>query len=358
MKSSQPLKLSPSRINSLNDCSWQYWTSYGLKLPRFANDGNRRGNICHNLLECLVHKRHQHYVKEILEAGDVYALPAIKRFIEIQAKKEELVLDQWVVNKDKNGLMTHRDEIGKMLLVALQEDFLGKEGDEIISEIKHVLEVDDGKKRYIINGIIDKVFVRRNKEGVVEEVEIVDYKTSSKKFDEGDIEANMQGIIYQVFARKMYPTAKRVKFSFLFLRFPKNPWQAVPKFDDSSMEGFEHYLTYIYKYISNFSEKHAKKNFAKFNIETKFLCGLHGNKKYKDKATGQKVEHNEPQFICAQRDPYDYYAIIDGDGNNIRSAMSEAELNARPGEVVVKRHYAGCPCWHAGNQSVKRDFSF
>jgi ATP-dependent helicase/DNAse subunit B len=351
------IRLSPSRVNSINDCTWQYYASYHLRLPRTGNDGSKRGTICHALLECLVNPRHRHYIDKIVKARDVFHDPRIARFLQIYARKEQLPLDQVVVNMAKDGLMTHREEINKMIIVALENDFLGKPGDEIKTEIKHTVEVVNGDKKFNILGIVDKVFIRRNDKGEVIEVEIVDYKTSSKKFEEKDLDSNLQGLCYQFFAKKMFPGLKNIKFKFLFLRFPKNPVQEVPYMNDDAVDGFEYYLTYITKYMSTFSEEHAKKGFAKYNFATKFLCGLYGNKKYMvNKKTKEKKEHNEPQFICSVRDPFDYYAIIDAEGNNVRSAMTEAELKAKPDEKVVKRRYLGCPAWHAQAKNLKRDW--
>lgn len=303
---------------------------------------------------------HRHYVQKIIKSGNVYDFPAIKVLIEKYAKRENLVLDTQVVNLRKDGLMTHRDEINKMLLVALKNRFLGEPGDEILAEIKHEVIVNEPKtgKKFHILGIIDKVFVRRNDKGEIVEVEIVDYKTSSKKFDERDIDSNLQGLVYQFFAKKMFPGVKNIKFCFLFLRFPDSAVMEVPYMPDEDLDGFEHYLSYITKYMSTFTEEHGKKNFAKYNQASKFLCGLYGNKKYMvDKKTKTKKEHNEPQFLCAIRDPFDYYAVIDSEGNNIRSGMTEEELKAKPGEVVVKRKYLGCPAWHAQSKNLKRDWS-
>ena len=174
--------------------------------------------------------------------------------------------------------MTHRDEINKMILVALTNDFLGEPGDEIKTEIKHTIEVNSGDKKYSIVGIIDKVFIRRNKKGEIVEVEIVDYKTSSKKFEEGSLDSNLQGLVYQFFAKQMFPGVKKIKFKFIFLRFPRNPVQEVPYMPDEITDGFEHYLAYLSGYMTNFTEEQAKQNFAKHNFSSKFLCGLHGNK--------------------------------------------------------------------------------
>ncbi len=352
------IRLSPSRINSINDCSWQYYASYHLRLPRTGNDGSKRGTICHALLECLVNPRHRKYIQKIVDSGDAFSIPVIKRFLEMYGVKEKLPLDQVVVNMAKDGLMTHREEINKMIIVALINRFLGEPGDEIRTEIKHTILVNGpGGKKFHILGIIDKVFIRRDDKGKIIEVEIVDYKTSSKKFDESDIDANLQGLAYQFFAKDMFPGVKNIKFSFLFLRFPKSPVQQVPYMLDECVDGFEHYLSYITRYMSTFTEAHAKKNFAKNNMASSFLCGRYGNKKYTiNKKTKEKKEHNEPQFLCSIRDPFEYVAVIDAEGDNVRSAMNVEDLKLQSGETYVTRKYLGCPAWHAQQKNLKRDW--
>ncbi len=157
----------------------------------------------------------------------------------------------------------------------------------------------------------------------------------------------------------MFPGVKNIKFCFLFLRFPESAVMEVPYMPDEDLDGFEHYLSYISKYMATFSEAQAKKNFAKHSFETKFLCGQYGDKKYmKDKKTKTKATNpGEPAFLCAIRDPFEYWAVIDEEGNNIRSEMVMEDLKAKPGEVVVKRKYLGCPAWHAQQKSMVRDWN-
>lgn len=350
------VRLSPSRINTLNDCSWSYYCSYVLKLPRFSNDGNRRGNICHSVLECLIKPNHRHYVAKILKENNVFYHDSLRRYIYLLAKKEGLDLESQTINLAKNGLMTHKSEINAMIILALKLDFFGKPGDEIITEKKHELNIDRDGLRYVITGIIDKMFIRKDKDGKVIEVEISDYKTSSKKFDESDLESNLQGIVYQLFVKDMFPTVEKIKFNFLFLRFPSSPIVTAPDIKTSDISGVEHYLSHVFDYMGRFTEQHARKNFAKHDQSACFLCGLNGFKKYYNKSLGRKVETEEPQFICQYRNPFDYYAVIDGECNNVRSAITIEDLKLKNGESAVKRHYRGCEAWHARNESVERDW--
>lgn len=348
-------RLSPSKINTINDCSWKYYCSYHLNLPRSSNDGSRRGTICHGLFERLISPKHRHYINEILEFGCPFKISVIKKYLENYAVKENLDLDAETVNLKKNGLITHREEISRMIIVGLQSDFLGEGYDEIIAEQVHEENVEINEKRYFIKGIIDKMFLKKDGDGNIVKVKIVDYKTSSKKFDKKKIDLNMQGLIYQIFARRMYPTAKEIEMSFLFLRFPDDPWVIVPQVSKEIMEGVEYYLTYLSNYLTAFTEEHAKKNFAKFNSNC-FLCGLYGKKKYYDKDAGQKIETNESQFLCDVRDPFYYWAVVNRDGKTIRSEMDKNKIKLKDGETIQRKRYMGCPCWHAQKDSIDRDW--
>ena len=129
-------KLSPSRIDTLNTCSWSYYCNYSLRLPDEGNDGAKRGSVIHDLCECLLHDRHKDKFEQILKNKDIYSNPIIKRFIEIKSNKYKLDLDKYVVDKAGSGLICNRDFVNAMTLVALANDFYGKDYDESISERK------------------------------------------------------------------------------------------------------------------------------------------------------------------------------------------------------------------------------
>ena len=57
---------------------------------------------------------------------------------------------------------------------------------------------------------------------------------------------------------------------------------------------------------------------------------------------------------CEHKFAYDYYALVDENGNNIKTAMVPEELDSSKGDVI-KRHYEGGPAWP---QQEKDDFGF
>ena len=68
---SELIKLSASRIKTLQSCSWMYYCNYNLKLPQKNNSGAMRGTVAHLIFEILANPRHQHYVTKIVKSGKI-----------------------------------------------------------------------------------------------------------------------------------------------------------------------------------------------------------------------------------------------------------------------------------------------
>lgn len=348
-------KLSPSRIESLNTCTWSYWCNYHLKLPDIPNDGSRRGSIIHDLYECLIKhsERHRWKYDAILKSGDAFSIPCIKRFIEVKARKINLDLDKWIVNKSKTAVILNRDFLNTMILVGLKTDFYGKETDEMKAEELYTIDVDRPEEgiRYVVRGLIDKMFIRRDENGKIIEVEIVDYKSSKYKFNDDKLKFNMQGVIYQLFMRDKYPEVEKLFMNFLFLQFERNPWQSVSALPASLIKGVEVYLTEIFNRVNNFTEADAKSSMGRFN-GNEHLCGKSGYKSIIDKELGKKIETDEPNWECPYKRPFFYYAIVDKKGKHLRSVLSPTEAVLESGQSLQKKRYDGCPSFYANQQEV------
>ena len=242
-----------------------------------------------------------------------------------------------------------------MIGVGLKNDFFGKGGKIEAPELEFLLENDDPP--YKAKGYIDKPIKYRDK------VCIVDYKTSKNKFTELELESNLQAMTYILAAKKtLWPKAKKISVNFLFLRFPDDPVQSI-EFSSDQLNGFEYYLSHIYKIINNFSEKDASSNFAAHQPMPKKgegFCGALncGFAKY----PGHKKKNGDPMWHCDFKFPYDYYALLDEDGTIIKTALTKQPLREAVGVgwssakncKIIKKHYEGCPA-HVAQED---DFDF
>ena len=229
--------LSASRIKTLETCSWLYWGKYHLNLPDKTNDGAIRGSICHLILELLLNKKHKKHFTVITKKNDMEASPAIVR----------------LVNKELQNYKAASEEnyelIKTMILVGLKFDFYCK-GSKLGKPEKR-FDITNEDPPYRIMGFIDK-FAEYGKD----KVKIVDYKSSKAKFRGDELSANVQGMMYSLAAKTLWPEIERRIINFMFLRFPRQPIQEL-EFSDEQLKGFEHYLSTVYKLVHDFREEHA-----------------------------------------------------------------------------------------------------
>ena len=306
--------LSASRIKTLEGCSWVYWAKYHLNLPDKTNSGAERGTLCHLIFELLLKPRHKKHFDGIMKSESITGSPAVTKLAIDHMKKFES-------NKVKGEMeQENYDLVDKMIVVGLQSDFFGEGGH--IEKPEQEFDITNDDPEYRIKGFIDKPVEYRGKK----EVKIVDYKSSKAKFRGEDLKSNVQAIMYSLAAKKIWPGFKPT-VEFLFLRFPRAPFQQL-QFSDSILGGFQYFLGYMYKMISNFDEDNAKSNFASKSRTHRWLCG----------------KTQKGKWICPFRKPSKFYALLDKKGNIVKTSY-EKDLHPKKGQKVVEKIYDGCPEW-------------
>tara|TARA_Y100000310_G_scaffold344636_1_gene458459 strand:- start:7734 stop:8702 length:969 start_codon:yes stop_codon:yes gene_type:complete len=304
--SKEKTKLSASRIKSLEDCSWKYWCNYHLKIPQTQNDGACRGLVCHTIFELLLDKKHKKHFSLIMKKGFTEASVAVTRLTKSLLKKSHCY-------NEENFQMCL-----DMIYVGLNSDFFGKGG--VADKPEIFFSVENENPEYKIIGYIDKKIKYKDK------IKIVDYKSSKRKFPKKELESNLQAMAYTLAAKKKWPkSSEKVEVEFCFLKFPRQPLQQI-EISDEQLKGFEHYLAYTYKLVNSFEEKNATTNYAKDKFETKFFC-----------------RSDKSGWKCPYLEPYDYYSLVDKEGNILKGAFTEEELSPKDGEEIVKKRYEGCP---------------
>jgi hypothetical protein len=351
--SKKPLFLSASRIKTAQQCSWLYWAKYVLKLPDKSNDGASKGWICHLVFEVLGVERRAEHFKKIIESQSIWSVESIKKMVEKHAKK----LD--VYNQES------LDDIDRMVVNGLNYDFFGEDYgpmNDSFSEKEFNLEIDEGVKRYNIRGFIDKLFLYEDNSAIIR-----DFKSSKQKFKGKEISDNMQDLMYCLAIKKLYPQYKSIS-EFLFLKFElekdmlDQPGPGVIKMaelSDDVLEGFEYELSGIQNYLENFTEEEAKSNFASNQPYPKdgtfggpLSCGKDGYKMSKGKEVLDKEGKPIKAFICQFRKPFEYYVLLDKEGNIKKSVYPEEKgllsEKLEKGFKIEKREYSGCPAWKCG----------
>lgn len=301
------VRLSASRIKTLQTCSWTYWCKYILKLPDTTNDGAQRGNVVHKFLEVLLNSEKHIKTFNLIRSKGIEASNSAIRFVNILAKR-------YSVTSEEN-----LEQIRAMIEVALTLDFYCKGCKELKGESRFDLKNED--PAYEITGFIDKIAIFPKGRA-----KICDYKSSKVKFPKKELASNVQAMMYSLVAKKIHKM-KDVKVEFHFLKFPKSPIQEAT-FTQEQLDGFEIYLNYLNDFLSDYNESNALADLAVKSYSKKWLCGSPDPKKWS----------------CPFRRPFEYFALLDAKGG-VKKASFKANLkpDSLKGEMIVKKEYSGCP---------------
>ena len=221
MSKKEKIRLSASKIKTLDTCSWLFFSKYHLKVPDTTNDGASRGTIVHLIFELMLKPRHKkkYFTKLKKSPTAILRCKPLSRLLTKHTKR--LNVD------DKDNLAL----IYQMLYVGFNHNFYCK-GNKELKEEEH-FEIEG--ENFVINGFIDKKAFYKNK------IDIWDYKSSKAKFNREEIESNYQALMYSLATFKQDGIIPEVKF--LFLRFPDSAEQAAPKLTEEELDGFEIFLS-------------------------------------------------------------------------------------------------------------------
>lgn len=327
-------RLSASRVKTLSECSWLYWSKYHLKLPDTSNSGAMRGSVCHDLFELLTKPKWMHFAKELHESGcDIEKFPLIKRFLKAKCHKYGLEMFE----EDKKSKKTNIGLIYEMIAVGLEAGFFPEDHEEIIDS-EYQFDIIDEELEFRIMGFIDRILYDRNNNHIL----ISDYKSSKQQFKGEELETNIQAMMYALAAHYLkkagkIPNFKKIIGRFIFLRFAKNPYQDL-EFSEEQIEGFRHYLSYVNTVISKFDEQDAKNDYALYDGARRWKCGARSGSGWK----------------CSFRDPFVYYRLFDENGDGIKTVFEKDYLETNQFDKIAenqswkKMEYSGCPA-HYGN---------
>ena len=180
---------------------------------------------------------------------------------------------------------------------------------------------------------------------------IRDFKTSKEVFKGKDRTDNLQDLMYSLAVKNLFPEYSKRVSEFLFLKFDLDPnaeksgVMRMEPLDDDELAGFEIQLSEIQRYLDNFTEKDAIKNYAAHqgfrtdnSFSGKLLCGFATQK-------GELKKDGNPKWHCSMKFDFFYYEILDQEGNIIKSYFEEdfSEDLVPEGCKYEMRYYKGCP---------------
>lgn len=327
---SDQFALSASRILSYLKCSWVYYHENVLNIRDDGNDGSKRGSICHDIFEEWIKPEYKDRVDKIVSNGSI---DCDKDLLKLVAKKiKEIGLGDFD-NKNQNNY----EMICQMLYVGFAYDFYCDGWEIDYDNLEKKFELKNENPPYVIRGLIDKPA----KKGRV--YKIADYKSSSNKKTESEIEFEIQALSYILFAKKELKMDAFVEF--IFLRYPEDPISKVENISDEQLRGFEEYLSSLYLYLKDFTVEKAMENMAADKgypkgggFEGLVVCG-------RATCEGQLKKDGSLMWHCPYKFGFTYYSHRDRLGNIIRSSKNKDSLiaNLEEGEYIKEEQYSGCP---------------
>jgi hypothetical protein len=94
-------------------------------------------------------------------------------------------------------------------------------------------------------------------------------------------------------------------------------------------------------------------DYAANTPDRSWLCGYTRRK-------GELKKDGKPKWDCSHKWAFDYYALLDENGQVIKSSY-ENDLKPEGKQKVEKKHYDGCPRWNRAKSKIaakKDDFDF
>lgn len=335
-KEKKVIYLSSSKIDTLETCSWIYYCKYILKLPDKTNDGAMRGTACHDLLEFLAKDKRQELVKKVGKSlNAIKSSKLVERFLFRKYNQLGLDPDKYVDKKVTKKTPTNHELVLQMLHTVLSMEFLSGGEKRNVIHSEYEFNIQNEKPKYAVRGFVDRISEIENEKGE-KFLEILDYKSSKKKFEGDKATANLQGMIYTLAAKKKWNDYKRHVANFFFMRFPKDPYQK-HEFTDEQISGLEHYLEYLTQELETFDYSSGLSNMAAHKQKDEWLCG-------------------RGSWVCPFKNPFDFYQVVDTGEDEKESEAIAGFYKYDEAEEYIKdkdkkrfkieiRKYDGCPAW-------------
>jgi hypothetical protein len=304
------IRLSASRLASLELCSFKFYCNEVLKLPEAPNAKTVTGSCLHSILEALIKPKHRKHYELIKAAQSIHASPAISRLVRWWKVKHSIPED---IIADVNPMT---------LLVINDTDFFCEGAEELYPpEHEFLFET----KTAPLKGFIDKL--ARYKDYM----KIIDYKSKGKRFTDDELRNNYQASVYQLYVWKKFKLKSIVEFVMArhapTKRTPDKHLQIVPAKSEAQLRGFEIYLESVGERFQSFGLEDAYSDFAAHDPKRKSFC----------------------QYVCQFKNAFDYIAVLkktDKGNELVKTYSMDAKIELAEGEFSEIRHFNGCPAFN------------
>lgn len=171
--------VSASRLKTFRECNLKHHYNYVIKLPRETNDGAIVGSVVHEIYENAYNEgcwpKYSHLIADACKKYDVSRKTLIRKVVELCESLKK---------------MGYWDTVDKFY------------GAEVVVD----LILKDGKTK--IYGFIDRLDI------IGSHATVIDIKTQKKLFTQAELDDNLQGMIYTLAVKRMFPHLKTIDVEF------------------------------------------------------------------------------------------------------------------------------------------------
>lgn len=333
--SRRSIRVSASRLKTLNECSLKFHYQEVEWLPQSTHWKTKVGSVTHLVFECMMNQCRPKRValfRRIMEEADprlMWDNPALIRFIQWQLRREgiadrasvadiiTLVEVAWL------GLRPHfTTEVDSKLTYTPPPRF--------INEHRFQITLSSGA---VISGFIDLLLVWPDR------AVVIDLKSQAAKFPQAELPSNVQAALYSLVCYREEGFIPAVEF--VMLRHPPGPRspfkhiQRVEPPNTAVLAGLEAYVDTMYARVNAFTLEDAYSNAS--------------------------IDNSYCQFKCGYLRPFTWWAVCkEGDTTGERPLSTHLMLDeatiacntAGNGAHLIERRHAGCAMRWNPNQNT------
>lgn len=317
-----PIRVSASRLKTLNHCTLEFYYQEILKLPSKVHNRTAQGSCIHSLFECLMSPRRRKTFIALMEnQTSVRNIPSLPRFIRAYDRRHG------IAPYEMSAMLDMLD----VAFLGIRRHFVDASGKwspppAWFNEKRFQIKVGEA----VISGFIDLLIVWPDR------VLVIDLKSQKARFTKDELANNIQGILYQLATEHEYHLIPVVDF--IMLRHPPTPKDLsrhIQRFEATSethLAGLRSYIDHSYGVVNRFGMKEAM--------------------------SAPTTDSGFCRYVCQYLKSFDYWSLSKKATPHLVLATFPLDKPPQVGqdEVLTKMHHAGCAA-HRQSAITKRPLS-
>lgn len=308
------VRISASRLKTLNQCSLKFWYEEFLRIPSKTHHKTHQGSAIHKVFELLMAPKRLPLFRALVLAPTTAPIPvSVSRFFRSYDACHGMAPYEMA---DMLAML-------RVAFIGIRPYFVDSAGaysppPRVLNEHRFQFELEEAT----ISGFIDLLLVWPDR------AVVIDLKSQGKKFSAKELADNVQSVIYQLATHRETGFVPTVDF--ILLRHgptPRTPLLYLQRVDPLSvgaLGGLSQYLVDMYRVVNDFT--------------------------FEDAVSSPLLDEGFCLRVCPHRQPSDYWALVPKEDPTVLTPLKTYPLDKPPTgdtydattQVLVKRSHHGC----------------